>query len=74
MTSLPEMKKAIQDAEHELRKADMCVETMVGIIAGRLKNVKYPDYPYSYCKNLAKLKRELRGFNIKTGTWRETKK
>ena len=54
---------AVDDAERTLRFADRLVTKLAGTLRGRLRLV--PSFI------LRDLKRELRGFNMITGAWKE---
>lgn len=58
-----EMRRALSVARSVQKAADENTNAMADLIRGRLRNVS------SY--RLASLKRELRDFNIHTGTWKE---
>ena len=58
-----EMKTAVEDAERTLRFADMAADDMARMLIGRLRKV----HTFGV---LADLKRELKGYNIHTGTWK----
>ena len=56
-----EMRESYQEARLQINAADAIVDNMANMLCGRLRKVsKY---------NLKCLKRELRDFNIRTGTW-----
>lgn len=58
-----DMVKAIENAETQLRIADYQANNLARVLIGRLKHVK----PYY----LKKLKKELQGFNSRTGEFRK---
>jgi hypothetical protein len=60
-----ELAMAVQDAKNTLEKADSCTGQLARMMAGRLRESNASAY------TLAKLKRELRDFNIHTGKWKE---
>jgi hypothetical protein len=59
-----EMTKAIEEAERTLRIADSQVYKMASLLVGRLHKV---DTMWV----LSSLKRELRDYNMQSGTWKE---
>lgn len=58
-----EMRAALREAEYTLDAARSVAAQMASMLTGKLRNCE-PG-------TLARLKRELRNFNIHTGTWRE---
>lgn len=60
---IDEVRAAVDEAKIALRAADSVAATMAHLLVGRLRHV--PTWTLSY------LKRELRDYNIHTGTWRE---
>lgn len=62
---LSEMKQAIDEANSELRRADMVVADMLRMCAGRLRTI----HGWSDARILVGLKRELRAFNATTRRW-----
>lgn len=58
-----EMRAAVREAEMTLDAAKCIARQMVSMLPGRLRGCDGGD--------LARLKRELRKFNIHTGAWRE---
>lgn len=56
-----ELRAAVSEAKDVMRAADSMADAMVQLLAGRLKNVSG--------SSLAALKRELRGFNMRTHRW-----
>lgn len=56
------MRAAVRDAEMTLSAADTVACQLAPLLAGRLRNCHSSD--------LARLKRELKDFNIHTGRWR----
>jgi len=63
MNYLDTMKAAISQGKVAQTAADICANDMAMLLAGRLRGVR----PYV----LAKLKRELRSFNICTREWKD---
>jgi len=63
--TLNEVIEAVNDAKRTLRLVDHQVSAMATICAGRLREACVPG------ETLAKLKHELRDYNIHTGLWRE---
>ena len=57
------MREAVKEARATLEAADSVATTLAALLAGRLRRVNSPYY-------LKQLKRELRDFNIHTGTWK----
>lgn len=57
-----QMRAAVRDAEVTLDAANSVARQMASMLASRLRHCA-PD-------DLARIKRELRNFNIHTGTWR----
>lgn len=64
MNVFDEMNQAMQEAELRMRAADEVAGKVARMLVGRLKRV---DSAYT----LGRLKRELRDFNIHTGSWKE---
>jgi hypothetical protein len=65
-----QIQKAVEDAERQLRIVRHNLKPMAHLLAGNIRTaMSSPDF-YER-RTLAKLKRELQGFNITTGTWRE---
>ena len=63
-----EMRQAIQSAKTTLNVADAAAEDLARMLVGRLRAAsKY----HTGAIAVAKLKRELRDFNLHTMTWRE---
>lgn len=62
MSRLEEMQAALRDANATLYAADCVASTIARMLVGRLRRAD--------CATLAKLKRELRDFNMHTGTWK----
>lgn len=58
-----EMARAIRDAKNTMELADLAANRSAELLEGRLRRVS--------CGRLARLKRELRDFNIHTGKWKE---
>jgi len=54
--------QAVSDANRTLETADRLIGHMADILKGRLRHVPYTQ--------LCALKRELRDFNMHTGTWK----
>jgi len=62
-----EIQRALAQARATNAAADMHAENMVRLLDGRLRTVKgYPGV-----RALARLKRELRDFDIRTSTWKQ---
>ena len=59
-----EMRQAVISAKNTLQAADIVANDIAYCLKGRLRNVNS-----TYI--LAALKRELRDFNIHTGSWKE---
>lgn len=59
-----EMTEAVRDAKSTINRADNFVCNMADMIVGRLRTANISGYV------LKKLKRELRDYNIHTGTWK----
>lgn len=59
---LNDMRRAIDEANDTLRKADMMAERLAECLVGRLRHVSHYE--------LARLKRELSDFNATTGEWK----
>ena len=59
-----DIRRAVVQAETTLRAADTVADSMARLLAGRLRHVAS-----GYV--LTKLKRELRDWNIHTGSWKE---
>ena len=60
--TIEEMRAAVEAAEAEIRRANVVATEMARVLVGRLRHVRSPWV-------LEKLKRELRDFNMQTGTW-----
>jgi hypothetical protein len=60
------MRDAYKDAEETITSADFMIADMASMITGRLRNM---PKCYKNGKILAKLKRELDGFNITRNWW-----
>jgi hypothetical protein len=60
-----DMEQAVRDAENTLRIADAVVSKIAYTIKGRLRRSNTAGWI------LADIKRELRDFNIHTGTWKD---
>lgn len=56
-----EIKQSVKEAEAQLRFARVCVNDFAGLARG---NLRLCDYQI-----LCDLKKELRGFNAKSGRW-----
>ena len=63
--SWDEMNAALKDAEITIRQAEVRINDMARIVAGRLRLAGVSSY-YLY-----KLKKELKNYNIHTGQWKE---
>ena len=66
---LMEMQKAIDEASNVQKRADACAGKMAQLLVGRLRSVSRGDN-YWNKQALAKLKRELQDYNIRTGQWK----
>lgn len=62
MASLWDMQNAIRDARGTLDAADSVTERLAELLQGRLRQVSAYE--------LRKMKRELQGFNARTGKWK----
>ncbi len=62
MNPYEEMREVVTRAKQTIEAADRVANDVAGLLRGRLHKVC--DY------NLKQLKRELRDYNIHTGTWR----
>lgn len=60
------MKRAVRDADQTMRRADKYASMMAEMLVGRLRKVKSD----AWNDDLAKLKRELRDYNISTREWK----
>ena len=60
-----EMAEAIAEAEMTIRRGDRHVAAMASLVRGRLRSGGVSTWV------LEELKRELRDFNIHTGSWKE---
>lgn len=60
-----EMNEAVRNAKTTLRIADTFVGQMANMIAGRLRSGRVRS------STLETLKRELRDYDMRTGTWKE---
>lgn len=58
-----QMRAAVRDVEMTMSAADTVACQLAPLLAGRLRNC--------HARDVARLKRELRDFNIHTGTWRD---
>ena len=63
--TLDDIRDAVQAAEWTQQMVDKSVGKMARLCAGRLRVSDAPAY------TLRTLKRELRGFNMTTGEWKE---
>lgn len=59
-----DVRAAVEQAQAQLRAADMVATNMASLLRGRLRKVENVGF-------LAQLKRELHDFNIQTGKWKE---
>ena len=59
-----ELKRMLADMRIQQDAADDCAEVAANLVVGRLKHV-------SSVSTLAKLKRELRDFNLRTHRWKD---
>jgi hypothetical protein len=57
-----EMIEGIEDAQKTINAADLIVNKLASIVIRGLRKVS--------CTNLARLKRELKSFNMNTGEWK----
>jgi len=64
--NISQLNEAIDEAERTQRLADINTSLMIKIIAGRLRHAKLD---YQTTNNLAKMKKELRDFNMTTKSW-----
>lgn len=62
-----DVQDALTEAERVLDAARRQVDGLVSVLGGRLR---FSSNTWRSTQNLAKLKRELRDFNITTGKWR----
>ena len=67
-----DVRAAIAEAEMQLRAADSAALSMAQLLVGRLRAVQRSGY-YGGATALRQLKKELRGFDAVTGTWKDTK-
>lgn len=58
-----EMRAAVEEARTTLRAADKMAGSMASLLVGRLRHCDTWE--------LRQLKRELRDFNMNTGSWRD---
>ena len=63
--SWDEMNEAFKDAEFTIRQAQKRTGDMVRIISGNLRSANVSGY------YLCRLKKELKNFDMRTGTWKE---
>lgn len=59
-----EMHEAVEDARRTIVCADLFKQQMADLFAGQLQAARIGDY------TLCRLKRELRDYNMHTGTWK----
>lgn len=59
-----EIRRAVNDANQQLRAADEVATDLARLLDGRLRRV-------SSSYTLSRLKEQLRDFNMHTGKWRE---
>jgi hypothetical protein len=64
-----EVRAAVANAEEQLKAADSAALSMAQLLVGRLRHVQKPSY-YGGTAALCKLKKELRDFDMTTGTWK----
>jgi len=57
--------EAVSDAKITIERADNVIDKIARLISGRLRSAQVS------ASALKKLKRELRNFNIHTGTWKD---
>jgi len=62
---LKEMQEAVSKAKATIYRANTMVQIMARLCAGRLRSSNADSWI------LRRLKRELRGFNITTGCWKD---
>lgn len=62
-----EMKRALAQARAANMAADSHAEDMAILLVGRLRNIK----SHSGVRALARLKRELRDFDLRTNIWKQ---
>lgn len=65
---LGDMKKAINDAENTLMRAESCAGDLAKLLKGRLRQV---GNDYWSIDALKALKKELQSFNAVTGQWKD---
>ena len=63
MNKFDQMREAVAEAKNTMQAADAVADSMARMLTGRLSKVN------SY--TLTQLKKELRDFNMHTGTWRD---
>ena len=63
--SWDEMNAAVKDAEITIRQAEVRINDMARIVAGRLRLAGVSNY------YLKRLKKELKNYNMHTGQWKE---
>lgn len=63
MNPFNETRRAVEDAERQLRAVDNIATDMACLLCGRLRKVHHHWV-------LSALKRELRDYNIHTGEWK----
>lgn len=63
--SFGQMVQAVEQAHTTIRRADMVAGQMARILKGRLRTANIPQHV------LCELKKELKNYNMHTGTWRE---
>lgn len=64
MSKFSDMREAVNEAREVISSADAFAESMAEMIVGRLRHI---DSSWV----LERLKRELRDYNITTGTWKQ---
>lgn len=62
--NLEQLNEAVADAKETMRLADIAAYRVAHLLRGRLRSAGIPTYM------LEDLKRELRDFNLHTGTWK----
>lgn len=70
MMSLQEMEQAVEEAKATISRADSNIESMIGLIAGKLR-LKYKRHNWIYTENLIKLKKQLEKFDCRTRQWKD---
>ena len=65
--TMEQLDSAVQEARQTIRNGDIVARRLASIVAGRLRMSDVDIWV------LKELKRELRDFNIHTGTWKDKK-